>query len=278
MFMERSAIVSVGVNGTGILTLSQLRQLLPGQYDDLVLEEGKCLYINGEDGPNKRSGDTVQLKKDREYEILDTVELNSYATVVVSDGEMDDVIRDMLTDRFYLYCQDKEAVKALLAQPLPDDLAGLLQVTVIDAYANSWNTYNRASHIKADARTIVTATVMVLAMVMLYLLRRAQVQQRIELLAVYRLLGIPGRKLTAIFTLESGLSFLTSALPAAALTWAAVSVLTRIEDIGFSMILPLGVAAMVTVGILAYHLLVSLLPLWRLLRLPPARLAGRYDF
>lgn len=278
MFMERSAIVSVGVNGTGILTLSQLRQLLPGQYDDLVLEEGKCLYINGEDGPNKRSGDTVQLKKDREYEILDTVELNSYATVVVSDGEMDDVIRDMLTDRFYLYCQDKEAVKALLAQPLPDDLAGLLQVTVIDAYANSWNTYNRASHIKADARTIVTATVMVLAMVLLYLLRRAQVQQRIELLAVYRLLGIPGRKLTAIFTLESGLSFLTSALPAAALTWAAVSVLTRIEDIGFSMILPLGVAAMVTGGILAYHLLVSLLPLWRLLRLPPARLAGRYDF
>lgn len=278
MYMEPSAIVSVGVNGTGILTLSQLQHILPGEYDDVVLEPGKCLYINSENSPNKMPGNRVSLKKDRDYEILDTVELESYATVVVADSEMDDVIRDMLTDRFYLYCLDKAAVKAMLAQPMPEELAGLLQINVIDAYSKSWDAYNQASHLKADARTIVTVTVMVLAMVMLYLLRRTQVQQRIEMLAVYRLLGIPGRKLTEIFAMESCLSFLTSALPAAVVTWGAVTVLTGIEDLAFSLILPLGTAAVVTVGILIYHVLVSLIPLWRLLKLPPARLAAKYDF
>ena len=37
-------------------------------------------------------------------------------------------------------------------------------------------------------------------------------------------------------------------------------------------------AAGLTVLILAlYHLLAALVPVWRLLRLPPARLAARYD-
>ena len=130
---------------------------------------------------------------------------------------------------------------------------------------------------KADARTIVTVTVMAAAAVMLYLLRRTQVHGRIEMLAVYRLLGIPGRKLAALFAMESGYMFLTGSLPAAGITWLVMTVLTNVEDLAFFMILPWQAAAAVAAVILAYHLAVSLIPLARLLALPPAQLASKYD-
>ena len=77
--------------------------------------------------------------------------------------------------------------------------------------------------------------------------------------------------------MESLLQFAVSALPAAMLTWAVCAVLTAVEDIAFSMILPLEAAALCAGGIFLFHLLVSLIPLYRLLALPPAKLASKFD-
>ena len=277
LFMELSAIASIGVGGSGVMTLEQFRVLYP-EYSGVTLGAGECICIQGETDQKHTAGQTLTVNKTLSYTIAQVVELESYAAVVVNEGELDSIVRAMLTQRFYLYCEDKGALKEFLAQPLPEELEGLLQVTVVDAYGTSWKAYDQASHLRADARTIVTVTIMVLAAVMLYLLRRTHVHQRIGLLAVYRLLGIPGRKLTAIFALESGMSFLTSAAPAAAVTWLVVTVLSGIDDLSFSMVLPWQAAVLTGLGILGYHLVVSLLPLWRLLRLPPARLAAKYDF
>ena len=278
MYMELSTLASIGVSGTGVITLSQLRQLYPGEFDDITLAEGECLYLERENNRQKVPGQGVSINRRRTYTIQQVIVKDCYGSIVVADGEIPAIILEMLTSRFYLYCPDKTAVRAILNQSLPESLDGMLQLKIIDAYSNAWYSYNQASHMRADARTILTVTVIVLAMVMLYLLRRAQVHQRIELLSVYRLLGIPKRKLSGIFLMESVLVFFYSALPAAAITWLTVTVLSGIEDLGFSMILPGKAAACVSLGILGYHLIVSLLPLWHLLRLPPARLAAKYDF
>ncbi|MBQ8835118.1 MAG: ATP-binding cassette domain-containing protein [Oscillospiraceae bacterium] len=278
MFMELSALASIGVSGSGVVTLEELRQLYPGQFEDVTLGAGECLYLRGETMQKYSPGQTITVNKTLDYTVAQVAELECYAAVAVNESELEPIIRAMLTQRFYLYCGDKAAMKAFLAQPMPDGLAGMLQVAVVDAYASSWRSYEQASSLRADARTIVTVTIMALAAVMLYLLRRTQVHGRIELLAVYRLLGIPSGKLMGIFALESGMLFLTSAAPAALITWLAVTILTGIEDLGFSLILPWQAAAVTATGILLYHQLVSLLPLGRLLRLPPARLAAKYDF
>lgn len=278
MFMELSALASIGVGGSGVVTLEELRQLYPGQFEDVELGAGECLYIQGETDQSRAVGQTLTVNKTLEYTIGSVAELETYAAVAVNEEELGPIIRSMLTQRFYLYCDDKAALKAFLAKGMPEELDGLLQVEVVDAYASSWRQYEEASNLRADARTIVTVTIMALAAVMLYLLRRTQVHQRIELLAVYRLLGIPGRKLMGIFAMESGILFLTSAAPAAVITWTAVTVLSAIGDLAFAMILPWQAAMLTALAILLYHLLVSLLPLGRLLRLPPARLAAKYDF
>ena len=130
---------------------------------------------------------------------------------------------------------------------------------------------------RLGARQIVTLTVIALSLAMLYLLQRSRVQERIGLVAVYRLLGIPGRKLGAIFALEHILSSLTSTPPTAFLTWLTVAVLKKFPSLEIQLLLPWYAAAGVYFCILAFCVLVSLLPLYRLLRLPPARLAAKYD-
>ena len=102
-------------------------------------------------------------------------------------------------------------------------------------------------------------------------------QQRIGMMSVYRLLGLPGRKLAGIFALESFLLSLVSVLPAVALTWLTVWVLNLLTDLNFHMILPWQAGVAVYLAVAGYFLLVSLLPVFRLLRLPPARLAAKYD-
>ena len=112
---------------------------------------------------------------------------------------------------------------------------------------------------------------------MLYLLCRSRVNERLGLVAVYRLLGIPGRKLYGIFLMEGGVAALTTLAPTVALTWLAIQVAGRIPELESTLELPWYIAALAGVCIIAYYLLVSVLPLGRLLRQPPAQLAAKYD-
>lgn len=155
--------------------------------------------------------------------------------------------------------------------------SGLLEITVSDPYGETYRAYQEAASLRLDGRTIVIFTLIAVSLVMLYLLCRSQVQGRLALLAVYRLLGIPGRKLYRIFTLEGILSAMRTILPSAVLTWGAVQVLKQIPEIELTLLLPWQAAGIVALLILGYYLLVSLLPLSRLLKLPPAQLAAKYD-
>ena len=126
-------------------------------------------------------------------------------------------------------------------------------------------------------RSVSSFTVILLCAVMLFLLQRTRVQERIGLIAVYRLLGIPGGKLRTIFAMESLFLSLTSVLPVAVLAWMAVAVMTRLPNIGVSLLLPWYAAVGCYLALLGFHILAGLLPLGRLLKLPPARLAAKYD-
>ena len=116
-----------------------------------------------------------------------------------------------------------------------------------------------------------------LCVVMLSLLQRTRVQERIGLIAVYRLLGIPGGKLRAIFALESVFLALRSILPVTLVTWAVVAAMNSLPSMVSSLTLPWYAALACALLLLGFHILAGLLPLGRLLKLPPARLAAKYD-
>ena len=277
VFIDTAAMASIGAASNEIIPLSELKAL--GGFDDLTLGEGECIIVTNNAGFSyaNKVGGVYLTNSTQPYTIVTTVEADTYASMVVGDEYLEDRLRSMLTDHFFLYCADKAAMKAVAAD-LPEELEGRLQVFITDKNTDAWNQYRAATAVRLDARSIVTLTVILISLVMLYLLQRSRVQERLGMIGVYRLLGIPGRKLVAIFTLESLLSFLRSTLPAAVLTWAAVHVLSSMPSLEISLLLPWQAAGAVALGIGIFHLLLSILPLLRLLRQPPARLAAKFDF
>ena len=290
VYLTKTGYASIGRGGKPVITLSELQTQFPEEYDaaDLLniisstdsctISSNQCIVITNNAGAVYRGRVGQEYKVSSKYSprIKAAIEADIWAWVVIPDEKLDYLLYDLsrASDKILLYCADKQAVKDFIAEYSAE---GKLIVDVKDAHGTSMAKYQAASNLKADARTIVTVTIIALCMVMLYLLQRASVQERIGMMAVYRLLGIPRRKLLAIFSMESLLFSLSSVLPATALTWLAIQIMNALPSLEFSMLLPVSVAAAVFAAITAYYLLVSLLPVQNLLRLPPARLAGKYD-
>ncbi len=280
IFLSKAAIISLGTSGNEVISLSDLKKQFPGVYDNVSLALDECIVVTNNAGISyaDKVGGLFTANNKIGYTIKDAVEADTYASLVLANEALDPFLRSMMNSHFYIYCENKTAMKEYLSSGLPKDLDGNLQVSVTDKNSDAWEQYRSATSLRMDGRRIVTFTVIALSMVMLYLLQRSRIQERIGMIAVYRLLGIPGRKLAAIFALECVLLSLASTLPTAALIWAFVAVMSNMPSFEMPFLLPWYAALGVCVGILLFHLLASLLPLYRLLRLPPARLAAKYDF
>lgn len=279
VYLSDTDIVRVSSGLNSLMSLSEFQAAHPGQYDDLTLTDGECIvnaYAAGMSYKDLIGMDTT-YKLDFAWKIKDVIETADPTLYIVSDSEFARYARYLCHSRFYLYCEDKQAAKEQLSA-MSEALQGKIIVDVIDDYQTAYDGYMEASRMKVDARMVVTVTVILICMVMLYLLCRSQAQQRIGMMGVYRLLGIPKRKLAVIFAQEAALSSLSTALPTAALAWLVITVLSKIPSLQLELLLPWQAAFGVYGIVLLYHILVALLPLWGLLRMPPAQLAAKYDY
>ncbi len=277
IFLSPAALASIGAASNEVIPLSELQKL--GGFDDLSLGFEECAIVTNNAGISyaDKVGGIYNTNSKQAYTIRYTFEADTYASMVVADEYLENRLQSMLTNHFYLYCEDKAAMK-VIASSLPEALENKLQVFVTDQYSNDWAQYRAATQTRLDARTVVTLTVILISLVMLYLLQRSRVHERIGMIGVYRLLGIPSGKLVQIFALESALTFCRSTLPAAALTWLVIAVLNALPSVQVSLQLPWYAAGGIALCIGLFHLLLSVLSLLRLLRLPPARLAAKFDF
>ncbi len=283
VYMYPSGMATICSSGGNVISLSEFQAQYPGQYEDLTLEDTEC-FVN-----LSSAGSIYSNKKGSNYSfgankfvIKDCLEVEDLsAFLVIPDSRVETMIFNSVltnsTERVSLYCGEKQAVRTALSQKTPDQEAGFLSVRIHDVYQEQMDAYTQAAQIRADARTIVTFTVIALCLVMLYLLCRTQAQSRLELLAVYRLLGIPRRKLHGIFLMESLFAALETVLPTAVLLCAGVTLANGTKELSLPIELPWQAALAVGLAICGYYLLVTALPLVRLLAMPPAQLAAKYD-
>ena len=277
VYMHKEMMTTLGTGGVSVASLSSLQAKYPGKYDHVELADDECIVLPHNAGAIYRDKLGAQYTNSSftiSYTIVMSIEeTDFYPRIIVADSQIDDLLWSTSHQQFWLLCQDKTAAAQYMRQ-VEQQMDGRIEVTIIDSYVGKMAEYTEASRMRADARTILTVTIVAMSMVMLYLLRRAQVTERIGMLAVYRLLGVPARKLVGIFTLESLIATLTTALPSALAVYLALLLLKDKAE----LLLPLSAAAWVYAGVTVFHLLVTLLPMLRLLRLPPARLAAKYDF
>lgn len=278
IYLDPFGMLSIGSAGIGVMSLSQLQALFPGKYDSVILKDEEVLATPR--AGFRRAGDYFNTSSRLQYQIKDILDEDIYPQIIVNDNQYEAMLMAMIrnTRHFMIYTNERAAVKDLLENRLPENLKGIIQVIVTDHYSDYMAAYRSAAAIRVNARMIVTATILLVSAVMLLLLLKARVNERIEMIAVYRLLGVPNWKTTSIFAFECLCLSFSSALPSALLTWAVIKALTVMPSISFQMRLPLSIALLSYAIALLFHIAAALIPVFRLLRLPPAVLAGKYDF
>lgn len=272
--------------GVETMTLSEFKSLTGyNEIDDLLPDE--CLMLTDNAGPSYASkiGGVLVTPSGRIFTIRDAFSgyADTYgisAKMIVSDETPASVYTSVIraADSFDVWCADKAAFLSHLDTPLPEDLKGKPDISVIDAYSTTMEEYSGQVRAKLDARTIVTAALLYLSVVMLYLMQRARLRERMDLVAVYRLLGIPKRSLVTVFALESLFSTLKFAVPTVLIACLTVQLTSRVEGLDTGMIFPLWAAGVTLLAITVVRLIISTLPVLCLLRQPPARLAAKYNF
>ena len=281
VYMDLAGISSICTSSTEVISLSDFRELCPQEAAGITLKPNQCIVITNNTGPSYEgsTGGTFKTNDYQEYEIVADLQANTYARFVISDDAMEDRVNHQLSEYLYIICDDKEAVKNFLETDPGSTLNDQVKFDVVDRCADAWEEKVGQTSGRLDARAIVTVTVLLVCLVMLYLFQRSQVQDRIGMVAVYRLLGIPGRKLAAIFCMESFLVVLRTTVPVTLLAWAALQILVRFRDLfEVPLYLTLKAAGIGAGAILVFQVLLSVIPLLRLLRQPPARLAAKFDF
>lgn len=282
VYASRTALLTIRGGGIRVLGLSEFKKMMSGSevdYSDVTLGDDECIvnYTTAGSGYQHLIGNYYSIGNVKRYLITDVAGIEgSDALAVVSDSQLDELmVEGFNTRQLYLYCTDKTAMRSFINKAVRSD--GTISVRIVDPYQDQYDEYLKAAAIRTDARSIVTATVLAVCLIMLYLLCRTQARERIKLLAVYRLLGIPNRKLHVIFLFEGVISALTAIVPSALITWAAVVFIKTRTEIELSIILSRQAVTITVLGILIYYLFMSVLPLFKLLRLPPAQLAAKYD-
>ena len=283
MYMSRAAMLSFASCGTEAITLSEYKRLT-GDDSIVLLGVYSCITIK-ENTTDLNAWNGVSMYIGSDYTLRDRGSVSCPdptigAKLIIPDDAFDPLFTSMImaqTD-IELYVQNKSDLYTFLDQELPPELKGNIIIEVDDKYERDYNAYEEATSLKLDARRIVTITVMIAGALMLYLMQRSKIRERMDLLTVYRLLGIKKRSLLSIFCIESILITLKYSLPTILGVWAFVNVAGSVEALSvFSMIYPIWAAALTLVAILIFELIISVLPTLRLLALPPARLAAKYD-
>ncbi len=284
LYMSREALLAYGTCGTEVITLSEYRKITGDtNIPDLALDECIALTDNAT-AINQWNGVEMYIGSDYYLKMISTLantDDSIGAKMIIADEALDPLYESMINalDSFSLWCSDKEAMLERFGGKYPENIKGMLDIEVNDKYSRDYSEYYERTSLKLDTRTIVIVTVILTSAIMLYLMQRSKMRERMDLVAVYRLLGIPKSNLLSIFAVESLFLTFRFALPTVLSVWLIMKIMAEIKALeAISLLYPLWAAGLTLVAIALYRLLAATLPVLRMLSYPPAKLAAKYDF
>ncbi len=284
MYMSREAILAFSVCGTEVITLSEYKKLTGDT--SLDLKGNQCVALLDNATALSSSWNQISLYIGSNYglelvEMISDTDDSIGAKIIITDESLDPLYRSMIDthDDFFVWCSDKEALLSYYEDNLPKDISRALSIVVEDKYSDDYKAYEERTATNVDSRMIVTVSVITAAVVMLYLMQRSKIKDRMDLVAVYRLLGIRKSALAIVFMIENLIITLKYSLPSVGAMWILFNLIPSTELYDLSgMLFPLWAALAVFFITALFGIIAAILPLLRLLRQPPARLASKYDF
>lgn len=253
-------------------------------YEEMLDENGRYVGVSYEEYQEAQEHpESLTITYDvnsMTYEVVGTVP-DDYLTkpMVISDEDADAIKNEFMASKktFYIYTDNKDAMIKKVNRLLTDEVKEKVNVKATDARASQLKAAIAARDIKVNARMILTVTIFVVSLIILYFMMKASAINRVEDLAVYRLLGITKGSICLMFALEAAMFSCRTTLVGVAATTLVTKFLSSIPSLQISINYPWYMAALTFLALFLIHIVTGVLPIMRLLRLPPARLASKYD-
>ena len=288
IYMSKLGLMSVSARGIDVILESEYNRIV-GEENAVDIEYDECLVVlpNAGDVYRDRVGKlyvTLPGTGSVNYVIADVVEDTMdgklYSKIVIDDAQLENLYLMTIaaSEKMNVWCKDKNTATTALTENLPFVIHEVITIGITDSHKEAYDEYLEKTEVKLDAKIIVTASVILLSAIMLFFMQRAKIRDNMETLSVYRLLGISRTNVFKIFTLDTVITTALYSIPTVFIMWIAVFSLSKTDLPVTVMRFPLSLAIFTVLIIFTVRLIMYLIPLARLMSLPPARLASKNDF
>ena len=160
---------------------------------------------------------------------------------------------------------------------LGNDVNVSLRQSKSNLYQEKMESYLNELIQKRNSRLIVTLTVLLATVFILYFTMKSSAIKKIYDIGVYRSIGIGKNSLIELFAIQILSITLFTTIPTVLITVGVYFFLATIPSIGISVYLSLLPVLGILVGLTLLNVFIGILPIINLLRLPPAVLTSKYD-
>ncbi len=198
--------------------------------------------------------------------------------MIIADGAEEMLLPDILAyvGEFYVYAENQDEVKDFFSD-LPSKLLEGIRYSITNPYDEALAQYKEEKAEQFNGRIIVTITIFVISMIILYFMMKANAVQRMQDLGVYRLIGISKSSIVGIFALENAVITTYTSLVGAVLATFATYLVSSIPSLGVNINYPWYAFLLTVLFLYVTNIIIGILPIRKILKLPPAQLATKYD-
>lgn len=225
---------------------------------------------------------TKTVKTGIEYTIVgyyddDLAEKMNVELIIADDAQqyiMPEVIAYM--GKCYIYSDDEEQLTEYL-QGVSNKMGKNVTLKLSNPYETVMKEYKEDKAEQFRGRIIVTATIFVVSMIILYFMMKTNAVQRMQDLGVYRLIGISKSSIVGLFAFENVVITSYTSLVGAILSTFVTYLISSIPSLDVEINYPWYAFVITVLFLYAVNVVVGILPIRKILKLPPAQLAAKYD-
>ncbi len=222
---------------------------------------------------------TYTAGNDMEFKVAGILPDDYPASMVLSDEAYASVVLETAKKyhRFAAYSEDREGLKELIEKKLSKEYGDTLNFTINDKYGDDMAKLKEERSQMLSARLIVTITIFVISMILLYFTMKANVAMRITDLGVYRLLGISKGSIIGLFAIENAVITSYTSLLGVIVTTIITKFIASVPSLEMDLVYPWYAILFTILFLYLVNIVIGILPVRKMLKLPPAQLAAKYD-
>lgn len=225
---------------------------------------------------------TKTVKTGTEYKVTgyysDELAEKMNAELVMADEAQKYIMPEIIANmgKCYIYADNEEQIEDYI-QRVSGRYGKNLTLRLSNPYDTVMEEYRQDKAEQFRGRIIVTATIFVVSMIILYFMMKANAVQRMQDLGVYRLIGISKASIVGLFAFENIVITSYTSLIGAVLATFATYLISSIPSLDVEINYPWYAFVGTVLFLYAVNVVIGILPIRKILRLPPAQLAAKYD-